>query len=225
MADPLERLKILLSSSTPIVVMETVEEMRAVRLVRAACSSLSLATFEWSIASGLVRCGSDVGELVPETGFSAGGPGHDLSGAQALYNSKEPAQALSNLEAMSLEAAFVLKDFHRHMDDPVVVRRLRDVGQKFSTNRRTVIITAPSITIPAELGSLVEFLELPLPDKQRLRQIIDEMTVRVGKTRTLKRTLDAARPRRHGEQPARPDRRRSGTRRLPGDRDPLRNHR
>ena len=191
MADPLERLKILLSSSTPIVVMETVEEMRAVRLVRAACASLSLATFEWSIASGLVRCGSEVGELVPETGFSAGGPGHDLSGAQGLYNSKEPAQALSNLEAMSLEAAFVLKDFHRHMDDPVVVRRLRDVGQKFSTNRRTVIITAPSITIPAELGSLVEFLELPLPDKQRLRQIIDEMTVRVGKTRTLKRTLDA----------------------------------
>jgi hypothetical protein len=191
MADPLERLKILLSSSTPIVVMETVEEMRAVRLVRAACASLSLATFEWSIASGLVRCGSEVGELVLETGFSAGGPGHDLSGAQALYNSKEPAQALSNLEAMSLEAAFVLKDFHRHMDDPVVVRRLRNVGQKFSTNRRTVIITAPSITIPAELGSLVEFLELPLPDKQRLRQIIDEMTARVGKTRTLKRTLDA----------------------------------
>ena len=70
MPDALERLKILLSSSTPIVVMETVEEMRAVRLVRAACSSLNLATFEWSIASGLVRCGSDVGELVPEAGLS-----------------------------------------------------------------------------------------------------------------------------------------------------------
>src|SRR5580704_17735364 len=191
MADALERLKILLSSSTPIVVMETVEEMRAVRLVRAACSSLNLATFEWSIASGLVRCGSDVGELVPETSLSFAGQGHDQSGAQALYNSKEPAQALSNLEAMSLEAAFVLKDFHRHLDDPVVVRRLRDVGQKFSAHRRTVIITAPSIKIPPELGSLVEFLELPLPDKLRLRQIIDEMSVRVGKTRTLKRTLDA----------------------------------
>ncbi len=194
MADVLERLKVLLNSSTPIVVMETVEEMRAVRLVRAACSAVNLATFEWSIASGLVRCGSDIGELVPEVShFSSTVAGHDSHevGAQALYNSKEPAQALSNLEAMSLEAAFVLKDFHRHMDDPVVVRRLRDVGQKFSANRRTVIITAPSITIPPELGSLVEFLELPLPDKQRLRQIIDEMSVRVGKTRTLKRTLDA----------------------------------
>ena len=200
MADALERLKILLNSSTPIVVMETVEEMRAVRLVRVACSSLNLATFEWSIASGLVRCGSDVGELVPEpnhlpaNAYGLGGTGHDPNdaGAQALYNSKEPVQALSNLEAMSLEAAFVLKDFHRHMDDPVVIRRLRDVGQKFSANRRTVIITAPSIAIPPELGSLVEFLELPLPDKQRLRQIIDEMSVRVGKTRTLKRTLDPA---------------------------------
>src|SRR5713226_8300858 len=192
MADALERLKILLNSSTPIVVMETVEEMRAVRLVRAACSSLNLATFEWSIASGLVRCGSDVGELVPEIGLSAIGPGHDQSGAQALYNSKEPAQALSNLEAMSLEAAFILKDFHRHLDDPVVVRRLRDVGQKFQTNRRTLILTAPSINIPPELVSLVEYLELPLPDRARLRQIVDEMLVRIGKAHTVARKLDAA---------------------------------
>jgi SpoVK/Ycf46/Vps4 family AAA+-type ATPase len=200
MPDAFDRLKILLDSSTPIVVMETVEEMRAVRLVRAACSALNLATFEWSIASGLLRCRNDVGEVIPDPGpgstggHGAGSLGHEPSdtGTQAIYNSREPAQALGNLEAMSLEAAFVLKDFHRHMDDPVVVRRLRDVGQKFSTNRRTVVITAPSITIPPELGSLVEFLELPLPDKQRLRQIIDEMIVRMGRTRTLRRTLNPA---------------------------------
>jgi ATP-dependent 26S proteasome regulatory subunit len=200
MADALDRLKILLDSSTPIVVMETVEEMRAVRLVRTACSALNLATFEWSIASGLLRSGSEVGDLAPDSdrvsaaGHSAPGMRREPTdaGAQAIYNSREPAQALGNLEAMTLEAAFILKDFHRHLEDPVVVRRLRDVGQKFSTNRRTVILTAPSITIPPELGSLVEFLELPLPDRARLRQIIDEMIVRVAKTRTLRRTLDPA---------------------------------
>src|SRR3984885_8441466 len=189
MADALERLKILVDSSTPIVVLETAEEMRAVRMVRAACSALNLATFEWSIASGLVRSGSDVGSLVPDARVSTP---QDPADSQAIYNSREPAQMLGNLESISLEAAFILKDFHRHMDDPVVVRRLRDVGQKFSRNRRTVIITAPAITIPPELASLVEFLELPLPDKFRLRQIIDEMIVRVGKTHTLKRTLDGA---------------------------------
>src|SRR5690242_5316452 len=196
MADVLERLKILIDSSTPIVVMETVEEMRAVALVREAASPLNLAVFEWDIATGLARAGSDASGILPEMKFpgAARAPLHPPSEATAtgIYNSREPAQALGTLEAMTAEAVFILKDFHRHMDDPVVVRRLRDVGQKFSTNRRTVVITAPSLTIPPELGSLVEFLELPLPDKDRLREILDEVWKRVSASRTLRKTLDAA---------------------------------
>src|SRR5216684_1979539 len=205
MPDALERLKILLNSSTPIVVMETVEEMRAVRLVRVACSSLNLATFEWSIASGLIRCGNNVGELVPEparvlasghgaNGYIANATGHDPNdvGAQALYNTREPVQALANMESMTLEAVFILKDFHRHMEDPVVVRRLRDVGQKFSANRRTVVITAPEIVVPSELTTLVEYFNLPLPDRDRMHDIIRETFTRLSKTYTLKLQLDAA---------------------------------
>ena len=59
MVDPLERLKVLIDSSTPVVVIETVEEMRAVEVVRAACSQLNLPVFEWSIADGLSRCGNN----------------------------------------------------------------------------------------------------------------------------------------------------------------------
>ncbi|PYV48496.1 MAG: hypothetical protein DMG94_03380 [Acidobacteria bacterium] len=162
MPDVLERLKILIDSSTPIIVMETVEEMRAVRLVRAASSPLNLAVFEWSIASGLVRCGTDT--VVYEHGFPGSVHNTDAAGAVALYHSQDPAQALGNLEALSIEAVFILKDFHRHIEDPVVVR--------------------------PELRSLIEFVELPLPDKQRLRQIIDEVVVRLGKTHTLRRGLD-----------------------------------
>ena len=43
--EALERLKILINSSTPIVVIETVEEVRAVNLVRHACTELDLPTF------------------------------------------------------------------------------------------------------------------------------------------------------------------------------------
>src|SRR5579863_4285290 len=203
-ADALQRLKILIDSSTPIIAMETVEEMRAVRMVRAACAAINLATFEWSIASGLMRSGSTVGEVV--TGgydFSDHAlPGQPLQShagmesieqnAHALYNSRDPAQMLSNLEGISIDAAFILKDLHRHMDDPVVVRRLRDVGQRFSTNRKTIVLTAPKLEIPPELRSLVEVFDLPLPDRQRLRQIIDETLVRISRTHTLQRKLDAA---------------------------------
>ncbi len=199
MASVLERLKVLIGSSTPIVVMETIEEMRAVRLVRVACSTLGLAAFEWSIASGLTRCGSDVGEVIHEefAGSFAGSHAGNLAvsesveNAKAIYNSREPEQMLGNLEGISIEATFILKDLHRHMENPVVIRRLRDVGQKFSANRRTVILTAPKIDIPPELRGLVEFLDLPLPDRQRLRQIIDETLVRISKTHTLQRKLDS----------------------------------
>jgi hypothetical protein len=212
---PLDRLKVLINSSTPIVVMETVEELRALSLVRTACSELNLPVFEWTIADGLVRSGSGVAAPQPvayprpETRMGAIPQGNSeadrlvravlspvgndagASPRTAMYNTADPVQALANLESMTVEAVFVLKDFHRHMDNPVVVRRLRDVGQKFSANRRTLVLTAPAIEMPPELASLVEFLDLPLPDRDRLREIIRETYTRLAGTHTLKLQLDA----------------------------------
>jgi SpoVK/Ycf46/Vps4 family AAA+-type ATPase len=210
--NPIDRLKVLINSSTPIVVMETVEELRAVSLVRAACSDLNMAVFEWSIADGLVRSGSNA-PAAPQPYAKAAtaipqGNSEDNRLARAVmssfaadtasvsknsvYNSTDPVQALANLETMTIEAVFILKDFHRHMENPVVVRRLRDVGQKFSANRRTLVLTAPSVEMPPELASLVEFLDLPLPDQQRLRDIIRETYTRLATTHTIKLQLDAA---------------------------------
>jgi ATP-dependent 26S proteasome regulatory subunit len=216
---PIDRLKVLLNSSTPIVVMETIEEMRAVSLVRMACSELSLAVFEWSIADGLVRSGNGAAAAQP-VNYPAAQPRPDYragtlpqgnseadrlvravmssvgsdSGAApkaAMYNTADPVQALANLETLTVEAAFVLKDFHRHMDNPVVVRRLRDLGQKFSASRKTLVLTAPAIEMPPELAGLVEFFDLPLPDLNRLREIIRETYTRMATTHPLKLQLDA----------------------------------
>jgi hypothetical protein len=228
MADVLDRLKILINSSTPIVVMETVEETRAVGLVRMACSELNMAVFEWTIADGLVRAGSGATVAAPaaqarvdkttiwtskdgltrsETHVSSTGNSEADRLARAvmsavspeagvaksgIYATTDPVQALANMESMTVEAVFILKDFHRHMDDPVVVRRLRDVGQKFAANRRTVIITTPSIQMPPELTALVEYLDLPLPDQERLRQIIEDIFKRLSKTYTLALRADGS---------------------------------
>jgi SpoVK/Ycf46/Vps4 family AAA+-type ATPase len=232
MTDGLDRLKVLINSSTPIVVMETSEEVHAVSLVRAACSQLNMATFEWSIADGLLRSGSKAPAEDPKTSLQAridqatmlirtgrnyaqsrtalspggvegerlaravssslGADGAAAATGTAIYNTREPVQALANMESVTVEAVFILKDFHRHMDDPIVIRRLRDVGQKFATNRRTVIITAPEIAVPAELTTLVEYFDLPLPDRDRLHEIIKEVFVRLSKSYTLKLQLDDA---------------------------------
>ena len=232
MTDGLDRLKVLINSSTPIVVMETSEEMHAVNMVRTACSELNMATFEWSIADGLLRSGTNApaegnkgslqaridqnsiwaqakssqaqtktalspgsteGERLPRAiRSSLGGDGAAAATAGSIYNTREPVQALANMESMTVEAVFILKDFHRHMEDPVVIRRLRDVGQKFATNRRTVVITAPEIAVPAELTTLVEYFDLPLPDRERLHELIHDTFTRLSKTYTLKLQLDSA---------------------------------
>jgi hypothetical protein len=192
--NPLDRLKVLINSSTPIVVMETVEEVRALSVVHEACSELNLAVFEWTIADGLVRSGSGVAAPLLAHQMRAAmssGVSEAAIPKTAVYNTADPVQALANLETMTLEAVFVLKDFHRHMENPVVVRRLRDVGQKFSANRRTLVLTAPAIEMPPELASLVEFVDLPLPERDRLREIIRETYTRLSVTHPLKLELDA----------------------------------
>ena len=179
--------------------METLEEMRAVGLARTACADLNIAIFEWSIADGLFRSGSNA-PAIPAAALQmrinaarqAADPGAPESSKAAIYNTLDPVQALATMETMTLEAVFVLKDFHRHMESPVVVRRLRDVGQKFSANRRTLILTAPSISMPPELESLVENVDLPLPDPQRLRQIVEETFKRLSKAHTLQLKLDGS---------------------------------
>ena len=65
-------------------------------------------------------------------------------------------------------------------------------ARSFPRTRRTVVITGPHVLIPPELAGLVEFFDLPLPDRQRLRQIVDETLFRIDKNHTVQRKLDAA---------------------------------
>src|SRR5215831_19753136 len=89
MPDGLDRLKILINSSTPIVVMETSEEMRVVNLVRTACSALNVATFEWSVADGLVRSGCNA---PAENNRNASPMRADQSGGWTRVNTENLAQ-------------------------------------------------------------------------------------------------------------------------------------
>src|ERR1051326_7868269 len=58
--------------------------------------------------------------------------------------------------------------------------------------RRTVVITAPELSVPMELTTLVEYFDLPLPDRDRLHEIVHDTFTRLSKTYSLKLQLDAA---------------------------------
>lgn len=205
LADPKDHLKVIFDSSTPLVIIETVEEQRAMNLIRMAASEVRLPVFEWSVVDGLFRSGSTPGSderleqvnarLVEQGLPSVAGkvdPAARSGSASPIYKTKEAAAVLSHLESLTLEAVYVLKDLHRQLEDPMVVRLLREVVQEFSHDRRTVVLTAPAFNIPPEIANLAEYIELPLPDRPRLRKMIDACFQRLSQTRKLQSSLDAA---------------------------------
>ena len=207
--DPRQRLRIIIDSTTPLVGIETLEEARAIAMVRDVASELQMPVFEWSIADGLVRAGeappaaavnhrtADINAALANANLPPlVTTGHEQFNAPtgenqaAVYNTREAKQVLAHLESVTLEAVYVLKDMHRHLDDPVVVRLIREVAQRFSADRRTLVLTAPSLQVPDELVNVMEYLELPLPDRPRLRQIIDEEFRRLSATHKLQLKAD-----------------------------------
>jgi SpoVK/Ycf46/Vps4 family AAA+-type ATPase len=192
---PLDRLKVYINSSSPLVIMETIEEQRALDLVRLAASDLQLPVFEWSVADGLKRYEAKPARPVPPGNYAV----QDFlapitqneiniaSGAGSILNTQEPGGVLAHLLTLTLPAVYILKDFHRHIEDAVVARRLREVAQEFSDKHCTLVITAPAIVLPPELQAEAEYLDLPLPDRMRLKQIVEETFQRLSKKLTLKR--------------------------------------
>ena len=205
MVKALERLKLLIDSHTPIVVVETVEEHRAIQLMRHAAHDLGMPVFEWSVADGLQRLNApqqpsfaDYRSAPQVLSFSDPNllPGtaaldpRDYTPTGPLLNTQQPANALAHIETLTVEAVFIFKDIHRHLEDLVVARRIRDVAAVFCRSRSTLVLMGPSVKLPPELEKQVEYVDLPLPDTDRLRQIIEESYERLNQRKRLKRNVD-----------------------------------
>lgn len=89
-----------------------------------------------------------------------------------------PMAAVEALQAVAADAGpsiWLLKDIHPFLDDPRVVRLLRDIA---GTNaQRAVILVAPALTVPRELEKDITVLELPLPHEQELGAALAELLV------------------------------------------------
>ena len=84
--------------------------------------------------------------------------------------SESPAAFLDDIVAYPSEHVFLLKDFHPFLDDPTVVRRLRDLVPTLTEQQKTLLFVGPVSRIPVELQSEAVAMELPLPDLEEMRE-------------------------------------------------------
>ena len=126
--DPRRALVLLVNSSYPIIYLETWEEARATAILAGVAEDLGVPLYEWAATTGLARAG--------------GAP---------IFNSQDPGQALAAITSITGDGLFVFKDFHKYLEQDVIVRKLRDLAQEFRRAQARHHHTSPVVTIPVEL--------------------------------------------------------------------------
>ncbi len=142
-------LKTLILSFHPIVAIETVEEDRANDIIARAAAELSLPFLQWSVTRGLTNVS---GEGIPGT--------------------TSPSSVMEHLRVMELEAVVHLKDFTSHLEKQTVARAFREVAARFSSSHSTMVITGHSVVLPAEVDQISVHLDLALPNREELRNLL-----------------------------------------------------
>lgn len=148
-------------SKYPLIVITSHEETRLIEaitnLVMYSRDDLSSwqprQVLEWSVTSGIQGC-------------------------RNFFDPEETTDPMAAIEALlsypsdSSPLLIFLKDFHPYIDNPFVVRALRDLANHFSVSPHTAILVSPAFKVPTDLEKTIVVVDWPLPDQDELGQIL-----------------------------------------------------
>jgi SpoVK/Ycf46/Vps4 family AAA+-type ATPase len=102
----------------------------------------------------------------------------------AGFGRRNPLQALEFVEKLP-EAApgiFLLRDFHRFLEDISIARKLRNLSRRLKSQPKNLVIVAPEITIPPELTEVVTVVDFPLPSAAEIKTEIQRLLASTGQS-------------------------------------------
>jgi SpoVK/Ycf46/Vps4 family AAA+-type ATPase len=148
-------LELVLRSRIPVVVIETREERRMLDLLRSitvgSAGGEYVPLFRWTITDGLQRL--DI-ELEPQ-----------------LHNA-EPPDVLKHIRAVTKPGIYVLLDFHHYLEDPVIIRLMKDICMRFEEVGRQLVLISHEVKLPHELESFTARFDMALPTEEEREMII-----------------------------------------------------
>ena len=150
-----EELSLLVRSRYPAIYISTREEERAEAAIAQCAQNIgNRAVYTWDYVDGYQGNPNDSG-----------------------FGKRNPLQALDLVEKVPASAAalFVLRDYHRFLDDIAVSRKLRNLQRLLKSQPKTIIILSAQLTIPDELSNLITVLEFPLPDVAEIRPEVEKL--------------------------------------------------
>lgn len=145
-----DKIEYLVRARYPIINIVSSEEVRVEKALKKITENRKKEFFIWSITKGLENANGDCDSEL-----------------------REPLKALDYIVKQDVNALFLIKDFHPYLNDPVVIRKLRDVYQELKVSMKNIILLSPILKIPAELEKEIAVIDYDLPDKEELSHIVD----------------------------------------------------
>ena len=156
-----DELSLLVRSRYPLIYIPTREEERAEGAIAECAQEMggSRTVYTWDYVDGYQGNPTDAG-----------------------FGRRNPLQALELIEKIPSSAAalFILRDFHRFLEDIAISRKLRNLLKLLKSQPKNVIILSAELTIPSELSSSITVLEFPLPSAGEIRTEVERLLSATG---------------------------------------------
>ncbi|MFP4123034.1 AAA family ATPase [Coleofasciculus sp.] len=150
-----DQFELLLRARYPLIYIPTLEEERAeVAIAQAAQRLGERAVYLWDFVDGYQGNPNDQG-----------------------FGRRNPLQALEFVEKIPPNAPsiFILRDFHRFLDDISVSRKLKNLARLLKSQPKNIVIVTPQVAIPSDLTEVLTVQEFPLPDVGEIKAEISRL--------------------------------------------------
>ncbi len=142
--DVVQQIEQAVVGGNTLVYLLSPEEERVVAMLRAVAARCGIGRVSvWSVLEGLA--GSALGEA-----------------------SRDAVTAIKEIESGELVGFFVFRDLHFQLDNPLVIRALREFYHASQQGRAYIFIVGAELVVPESLKKEVFLIEVPPPDEEAI---------------------------------------------------------
>jgi len=158
--------KLLLRARYPLMYIPTYEEERVEATIREeAANQGNRPVYIWDFVDGYQGNHNDAG-----------------------FGRRNPLQALEFVEKIPASApgVFILRDYHRFLEDVAIARKLRNLSQLLKSQPKNIVLLSPRIAIPDDLTEVLTVLEFPLPAAAEIKAEVERLLAATGHSLSAK---------------------------------------
>jgi AAA+ superfamily predicted ATPase len=151
-------LEVLIRARYPLLYVVSWEEERVMAELSTVAANLGKTLYHWTIVQGLARYRQGV-----------------VGPIEGKRGTKDPIVGLREVFDTNEAAIFVFRDFHDFITDPNVKRTVRDLAGALRVSLSTVVLLSPVLRIPEELEKDITIVDFPLPGREELRKLLEQI--------------------------------------------------